>query len=184
MKTLANLAVIATAATALLLAVCSQAADEAEVERRRKAAEQGSVYDQTVLGGYYEGGCGVKTNTVEAVKWYQMAASKNYPVAEVLLGFCYHNGVGVATNNVEAIKWFRKAAEQGHPTGQYMVGMFYQYGTTVDTNYVEAQKWFNLAADQDYSQAKQAQSEVAQKLTQKQSEEARRLAKEFKPQKP
>ncbi len=183
MKTLANLVTFTTATAALLLAVSSQGADEAEVERHRKAAEQGSVFDQTVLGGYYESGNGVKTNTVEAVKWYQKAAEKNYPVAQVLLGFCYHNGTGVATNEIEAIKWFRKAAEQGHPTGQYMLGSFYQYGRGVATNYVEAEKWFNLSAEQDYDLAKQTQSEVAQRLTQKQLEEARRLAREFKEQK-
>lgn len=181
MKTLANLTIFTTV---FLLIVSSQAADEADVERHRKAAEQGSVFDQTVLGGYYESGNGVKTNAVEAVKWYQKAAGQNYPVAQVLLGFCYHNGTGVATNDVEAIKWFRKAAEQGHPTGQYMLGHFYRYGTTVSTNYVEAVKWFNLAADQDYALAKQSQSEVVQRLTQKESAEARRLAREFKPQKP
>ncbi len=180
MKTLGTLIALAAA---LLLAVSSQSADQAQIERYRKAAEQGSAADQTVLANCYEYGNGVATNATEAVKWYQKAAEQNYKVAQVLLGFCYQNGDGVATNNVEAIKWFRKAAELGHPTGQYMLGYCYQYGKGVATNYVEAQKWFNIAADQDYDLAKKTQSEVAQRMTQKQIAEARRLAGEFKPPK-
>ncbi len=98
--------------------------------------------------------------------------------------FCYLNCVGVASNDVEAVKWFRKAADQGHPTGQYMMGIFYHYGKMGATNYVEAQKWYTLAADQEYSLAKQTQFEVSQKMTQKEKEEAQRLAKEFKPKAP
>ena len=181
MKTLGNL-VVALAAM-FLLAVCPQAADKAQVESYRKAAEQGSIFDQTMLGSCYEYGNGVTKDATEAVKWYRKAAEKDSKTAQMLLGFCYKNGEGVATNEVEAIRWFRKAAEHGDQSGQYMLGFCYQYGKGVQSNYVEAHKWFNLAADQDYEIAKRTQSEVGRLMTKEQIAEAQRLAREFKPQK-
>lgn len=153
---------------------------QAQEDSHRKAAEQGSAYDQTVLAAHYEYGNGVVKDSAEALKWYHKAAEQNYQVAQVLLGFCYQNGEGTATNDIQALKWFRRAAEVGHPAGQYMLGYCYQYGKGTATNYVEAEKWFNLAAEQDYDIAKKTQSEVAQRLTKKEIEEAQRLAREFK----
>ena len=180
MKILGNL--IALAVT-LLLAASSQAADKAQVESYRKAAEQGSIFDQTMLGSCYEYGNGVTKDSTEAVKWYRKAAERGDKAAQILLGFCHKNGEGVATNEIEAVKWFRKAAEQGNQSGQYMLGFCYQYGKGVQSNYVEAHKWFNLAADQDYEIAKKTRSEVGQLMTKEQIAEAQRLAREFKPQK-
>lgn len=180
MKTLRNL--IALTAT-LLLAVSSQAADKTQVERYRKAAEQGSLSDQTILGSCYEYGNGVVKDAAEAIKWYRKAAEQGDKTAQVLLGFCYKNGEGVATNEIEAVKWFRKAAEHGDQSGQYMLGFCYQYGRGVHTNYVEAHKWLNIAADQDHELAKKTRSEVGQLMTKEQITEAQRLAREFKPQK-
>jgi TPR repeat protein len=180
MKTLGNL--IALAAT-LLLAVGSQAADKTQVENYRKAAEQGSPFDQTMLASCYKYGNGVVTNATEAVQWYRKAAEQGYRPARILLGFCYKNGEGVSTNEIEAVKWFRKAAEHGDELGQYMLGFCHQYGTGVSSNNVEALKWFNLAAAQDYDLAKKTQSEVRNLMTKEQIAEAQRLAGEFKPQK-
>jgi TPR repeat protein len=180
MKILKNLIALAAA---LLLAIGLQAADKAQVEKYRQAAEKGSVFDQTVLGSCYEYGNGVTKDAVEAMKWYRKAADQGYKTAQVLLGFCYKNGEGVATNQIEAVKWFRKAAEAGDSAGQYMVGFSYQYGKGVDSNRVEAYKWLNLAATQDYEQARRAQSEVGSLLTKEEMAEAQRLVREFKPQK-
>ncbi|MBI5393711.1 MAG: sel1 repeat family protein [Verrucomicrobia bacterium] len=180
MKTPGNLIALAAA---LLLAVSSQAADKAQVESYRKAAEQGSILDQTRLGTCYEYGNGVTRDATEAVKWYRKAAEQGYNHAQLFLGFCYKNGEGVATNNIEAIKWFRKVGERGDPLGQYMLGFYHQYGKGVPTNNVEALKWFSLSAAQDFDLAKKTQSEVRNLMTKEQIAEAQRLAGEFKPQK-
>ena len=180
MKTLRNF--IAFTST-LLLVVSSQAADDSQVEKYRKAAEKGSIFDQTMLGSCYEYGKGVTKDEAEAVKWYRKAADQGYNVAQILLGFCYKNGEGVATNEVEAVKWFRKAAERGDQSGQYMLGLSYQYGKGAPSNNVEALKWFNLSAAQDYEIAKRTQSEIGRLMTKEEIAEAQKLANEFKPQK-
>ncbi len=171
-------------AAALVLGVSSPAADKAKVESYRKAAEQGSVLDQTMLGGCYEYGNGVPKDAAEAVQWYRKAAEKGYRPAQILLGFCHKNGEGVATNEVEAVKWFRTAGEQGDRLGQYMLGFCYQYGKGVASNSVEALKWFNLSAAQDFDMAKKTQTEVGNQLKKEQIAEAKKLADEFKPKAP
>ena len=180
MKTLKTLTALAAT---LLLAVGSPAADKTQVEKYRKAAEQGSIFDQTMLGSCYEYGNGVTKDTAEAVKWYRKAADQNSKVAQILIAFCYKNGEGVETNQVEAVKWFRKAGDQGDQLGQYMLGFAYQYGKGVASNLVEAHKWFSLAVAQDYDLAKKTQSEIRQQMTKEQLAEAERLVKEFQSQK-
>ncbi|MBI5685535.1 MAG: sel1 repeat family protein [Verrucomicrobia bacterium] len=180
MKTLKTLTAIAAV---FFLVAASQAADKTQVEKYRKAAEQGSIFDQTMLGSCFEYGNGVTKDPAEAVKWYRKAADQGYKVAQILLAFCYKNGEGVATNEVEAVKWFRKAGEQGDQLGQYMMGFCSQYGKGAASNLVEAHKWFSLSAAQDYDLAKKTQSEIRQQMTKEQLAEAERLVREFKPQK-
>ncbi len=180
MKTSRSFIVIAAT---LASVIGLQAADDSQVEKYRKGAEQGSIFDQTMLGSCYEYGKGVPKDEAEAVKWYRKAADQGYNVAQILLGFCYKNGDGVATNEVEAVKWFRKAAERGDQSGQYMLGLSFQYGKGAASNNVEALKWFNLSAAQDYDIAKRTQSEIMRLMTKEEIAEAQRLAREFKPQK-
>lgn len=171
-------------AAALVLGASSPAADKAQVEKYRQAAEKGSIFDQTMLGNCYEFGNGVTRDVNEAVKWYRKAAEQGHKPAQIFLGFCYKNGEGVATNEVEAVQWFRKAGERGDRLGQYMLGFCYQYGKGVPSNSVEALKWFNLSAAQDFDLAKRTQSEVSNQLKKEQIAEAQKLASEFKPKAP
>lgn len=176
-----TLRILMTLAAALLWALGTLAADKNQIENYRKAAEQGSLFDMTMLASCYEYGNGVKQDAAEALKLYRQAAERGYRVAQIHLGFCYKNGEGCTTNEVEAVKWFRKAAEQNDPLGQYMVGFSHQYGKGVASNLVEAHKWLDLSAAQDYDLAKKTKSEIAQQMTKEQLAEAQRLTREFKP---
>jgi uncharacterized protein len=52
--------------------------DDAEAAKwYRKAAEQGHLYAQTVVGGLYAVGLGVPQDYVEAHKWFNLAASRS-----------------------------------------------------------------------------------------------------------
>jgi len=91
----------------------------------QKAAEQGHVRAQTMLGVYYfrlssemwweesrlrEEGEEVLANRQEAIKWFLRAAEQGNAFAQFELGRCYY----VNEEMAEAVYWMRKAVEQGH----------------------------------------------------------------------
>ena len=78
----------------------------------RKAADQGVLDSQEMLGHAYEFGLGVQNDYVEAANWYRRAAEQGDMVAQMSLAIFYQNGTGVPKNNVEAYKWFNLAAAQ------------------------------------------------------------------------
>lgn len=55
---------------------------EKAVELYRKAAEQGNIDAQYILGDCYENGYGVEENENEAVKWYRKAAEQGHGEAK------------------------------------------------------------------------------------------------------
>lgn len=103
-------------------------------------------YNTGVL--YADGSKNIQQNNIEAVKWFQMAASQGLNVAQTYLGFMYFNGLGIQQNYFEAEKWYRKAAEQGDEVGQNNLGDLYLTGKGIQQNYIEAEKWFRKAAAQ------------------------------------
>ncbi len=60
----------------------------------RKAAEQGHVKAQRMLGLRYATGKGVPKNYTEAVKWFRKAAEQGYSMAQFGLGSMYKQGWG------------------------------------------------------------------------------------------
>ncbi len=80
----------------------------------QKAAEQGNVDAQSLLGAMYANGEGVAQDYKQAVAWTRKAAEQGNVDAQRLLGAMYFNGSGVAQDDKQAVAWFRKAAEQGN----------------------------------------------------------------------
>lgn len=116
----------------------------------RKAAEQGLVPAQYVLGrAYLFPGPGIERNAAEAVKWLRKAAERGDADAQHFLGLAYDRGLGVRTDHAEAAKWYRLAAEQGHMAAQEGLGTIYSMGGFgVPRDYAEAAKWYRRAAEQ------------------------------------
>ncbi len=110
----------------------------------RKAAEQGSVTAQVMIGGLYLQGHGVTKDYVEAMKWFRKAADQGSAKAQVMIGYNYMGGVGVTKDYDEAMRWYRKAADQGDARGQYE----YANNLHVTQYYAEAMRWYKKAADQ------------------------------------
>ncbi|MDG2496511.1 MAG: tetratricopeptide repeat protein [Alphaproteobacteria bacterium] len=79
----------------------------------RKAAEQGQVDAQSLLGVSYAKGQGVRQDDAEAVKWYRKAAEQGYAGAQNNLGYMYGLGLGVRQDYVTALMWVNLAAAQG-----------------------------------------------------------------------
>lgn len=150
----------------------------------RKAAEAGDPAAQTQLGLAYRNGKGVPQDLQEAVKWYTLAADKNYAEAQAYLGFMYMTGRGVRRNDVEAAKWHRKAAEQGNSLGQYNLGLMYMHGRGgVEASKPYAYVWLKAAAEQNNGSAQVQLATLNQQMSKAEQQEAQKLAGTIKPRK-
>ncbi len=107
----------------------------------RKAAEQGHVCAQRLLGKCYADGEGVKKSVENAALWYRKAAEQGDADAQYLLGECYANGDGVEQSAEKAVVWYRKAAEQGYVIAQAALGECYFYGKGVERSEEKASMW-------------------------------------------
>ena len=93
-----------------------------------KAAQQGHINAQYVLGLMHDLGLGTEVNFQQAMFWYGKAAQQGYANAQVALGRGYQTGEGIEKNAPLGFAWILKAAEQGLEDAQYRVGASYQYG--------------------------------------------------------
>ncbi|MGE0474378.1 MAG: tetratricopeptide repeat protein [Nitrospirales bacterium] len=144
-------------------------------------AEQGNSDAQNMLGYMYRFGEGVEPNYEQARKWYRLAADKGNPTAQNNLGVMYRLGLGGDQDFREAVYWFRRAADQGNGGAQNHLGLMYYKGEGVTLDKVHAYKWAYLAAQQGLDPALQAVSMLEQELTPAQIEEAKTMARKWKP---
>ena len=101
--------------------------------------------DAVTMGLMYGTGNGVKTDVVEAVRWFRKAAEVGNSEGKYQLGVAYVFGLGVEKNEREAVKWFQKAAEDGHPAASYNLGVCYAKGIGVKKDEKEAVKCYRKA---------------------------------------
>jgi TPR repeat protein len=154
----------------------------------RPLAEQGDVRAQFNLATMYNAGRGIRQDQAEAAKWFRRAAEQGDMQAQRQLGFMYANGQGVARDDREAVKWYGRAAERGDADAQVNLGVMYSAARGTSQNFVQAQKWFTVAAErfgtsdrQKRQQALKNSELLAAKMTPEQIAEARRLAREWRP---
>ncbi len=144
-------------------------------------AYRGNAEAQNMLGFMYRWGQGVEQDFAKAREWYRRAADQGHPTAQNNLGLLYRYGLGVPKDYQQAYHWFLRAAEQGNAAGQNHLGLMYFKGEGVEKDYVQSYKWALLAAEQGMDPAIQALSMLEEVLTPAQIEEAKRLAREWKP---
>ena len=154
---------------------------ETALKEWRPLAAQGDALAQNMLGYMYRFGEGVLQDYEEARKWYRLSADQGNPRAQNNLGALYRMGLGVPQDYQEALRWFRRAAEQGNGGGQNHLGLMYYKGEGVSQDYVQAYMWASLAAAQGLEQAVQAIAMLENEMTLAQIEEAKRLAREWRP---
>lgn len=112
-----------------------------------EAAEKGNTDAQFKVGEMLQKGYGVKSDAVEAVKWYRRSAVGGNADGQLCLGIMYDMGEGVAQDFTEAAKLYLKSAEQGNHVGQFYLGLFFLEGKGVAKNEVEGLAYLSLAAD-------------------------------------
>jgi TPR repeat protein len=61
---------------------------------------------------------GVQRNPREALKYFEMAASKGYAEAEVEIGIMYLDGIGVVQDKAKAFEHFQSAADKRSERGR------------------------------------------------------------------
>jgi TPR repeat protein len=114
----------------------------------RKAADQGNMEAQALLGLAYFRGRGVDKDAQAAAKWLRPAAEKGYPRAEGLLGHVLLSAEAVR-NAEEGVRWLKKAAGDGDAYAQSLLGDFLVSGTAgFGKNDAEGAAWYRKAAQQ------------------------------------
>ncbi|MDR2918315.1 MAG: leucine-rich repeat protein [Tannerella sp.] len=117
------------------------------ISRLHKLADQGNLKIQNKLGYLYEVGEKVAQNSIEAVKWYRMAAEQGYAMAQFNLANQYALGRGVEKNELEASKWYLEAANQGIVDAMNNLGAMYAMGHGVELDETKAIEWYYKAAE-------------------------------------
>lgn len=116
-------------------------------------AKEGHSEAQSYVGYMYDTGNGVAEDSVEAAKWYQLAADKGYPTALNNLAALYLRGRGVSPDTDRAVALYQRAARGGDPVAQTNLGQLYLNGRGVPRIPDTAIDWFRKAAKQDYGPA-------------------------------
>lgn len=109
-----------------------------------KAAQQGHVKAQWLLGGLYaSGAAGVPRDGKQAASWCKKAASAGFAPAQATLGTLFAQ----AKKMDRAVPWWSKAAVQGDAEAQFNLANAYRAGSGVKADYRTAfLLWTNAAA--------------------------------------
>ncbi len=145
----------------------------------RKAAEQGYVGAQLILGSLYAEGKGVEQSYKQSAEWYRKAAKQGDADAQNHLGGLYVEGKGVLENYKKATEWFRKAAEQGHYAALYRLATMYAIGWGVKKDSPTAYALFLLSIKEGSEKARDRADKVRENLTTEQIMEGQEIAKEW-----
>lgn len=119
----------------------------------RRAAHEGDVYSQYMLGNLYAEGRGTAVKNDRAVYWWRQAAKGDNRDAQYKLGKAYFDGKIVKQDKTEAIHWLTKSAEQGSADAEYLIGKMYLEGDAVAQDKLLARDWLDRAARQGHSEA-------------------------------
>lgn len=147
---------IARAEALLGLAYINEGDVDEALKWTKKAAHHHDIIGETLLGGLYYNGVGVKEDWATAFKWKKIAATthdheydEKVSFAQYHLGLAYEAGEGVRASQSEAIKWYMKSAEGGTAEAQREIGERYLHGTGLPKDITKAVYWLEKAAAQD-----------------------------------
>jgi uncharacterized protein len=122
------------------------------LERLKRSAGKGHVRAQHDLGLIYgRGEFGVTPNSIEAIKWYTLAADQGEQESTYNLGVLHFTGEGVAIDRAEGCRWFEKSARLGYAAGQFAAGECYEKGFGRPKDAIKAKYWYDLAKAQGYT---------------------------------
>jgi uncharacterized protein len=144
-------------------------------------AKQGQAVAQYHLGLLYANGQGVPKDDAQARLWYEKAAAQGHADAQANLGSLYDYGRGGPQDFKMAVRWYLRSANQGNDLAQRKLGLLYERGDGVPKDYVQAYMWYKLGAANGGKTAALQRDELAIRMTSDQLAEAKKLAREWKP---
>jgi len=110
-------------------------------------------------------GGGLHQDSMEALRWYRLAAHKGSEEAFCYIGKMYGDGDGVDQDFSEAMRWYQLAAERGNAGAMFNIGMMYVCRQGVPLDKHELGFWFYLCSKCPLPQAQE--STVQEVLTTK-----------------
>ena len=118
-----------------------------------KAANQGYAIAQVRLGIFYEIGIGVDRDNIEALKWYNKAASQQNPQAMRMQAFSIFDQDGDLQKRIELLK---KAYDLGDERSAFVLGKTYEKYSCEQDHFEKAFEWYKVSADKfDYFESHQ-----------------------------
>ena len=81
--------------------------------RAENDEDEGKNQARVLIGTLYENGLGVRRDYDEALRWYRLAAERNFSHAFYAIGVMYEKGRGVPEDLRQAREWMKKAADRG-----------------------------------------------------------------------
>lgn len=112
-----------------------------------RAAEAGFVTAVFGLARLHElGEAGLRTDLVEAHRWYLRAAEAGSVDGQVAVATAFYLGRGAAKDAELAARWFRIAAQGGDIGAMYVVASMFESGDGVERDLKEARYWYSAAA--------------------------------------
>jgi TPR repeat protein len=129
-------------------AACAQSANSTEPTDEALTPQQ---MEQRAFD--YLLGEGKPVDRVQAIRWFERAATAGQPVSQLTLAEFYWSGTDVAKNPARAIELFRAAASQGVAGAQVALGWAYLTGTEVKADVAQGIRWASAAAKQGDARA-------------------------------
>jgi hypothetical protein len=154
-------------------------------------AEYGKVSRQMAevqfhLGKAYDYGIGVDQNTIEAVRWYRLAAENGHLKSQNIYGGYLYCGRGVEIDFVKAVIWMKKSSKIAYSIDLVFLGSCYAEGKGTAIDLCEAYKFYKVAAKKaigDGSLTDSIETEtlapLIKSMTPKEIEEGERRFQEF-----
>lgn len=111
-----------------------------------KAARAGIADAQYAMAQIYAAGVGGKPeNMVEARRWLELAARRNFDTAQLELGTWMVQGVGGERDEEGGFAWLKAAAGSGNVAAQNRLAKLYRAGIGTEADPITAAAWYVLA---------------------------------------
>ena len=117
-----------------------------DLKQLKGKAADGNVNAQYLLACKYHEGKGIPKDLVQAVFWFEKAASQGDAWAQFMMGNFYSTGEGVKMDQTKSADWYSKASAQGNKYAQYILGLDYLMGSGVPKSERAAAELFSRAA--------------------------------------
>ncbi len=125
------------------------APSESYIDKLKRTADEGNGDSQLDLAYMYLYGTDeIEPDFDQAIKYYDMAATQNDPIALNNLGSLYFSGIGTKRDIPKSLMYFKKAADLGNDNAQINLAFIYLAGGKKDAERnKKAIEMFKLAKD-------------------------------------